>query len=112
MCSSDLMEEIMNRCINDPLSKIAGKDVTKYEDYFNRKRYYTASKQVENIEGLPVGDLVKYYLSDGTTICIRPSGTEPKIKFYIEVIVKEPSTAEKACDEIYHKVLEDLDVKL
>src|SRR5574344_562360 len=59
------MEEIMNRCINDPLSKIAGKDVTKYEDYFNRKRYYTASKQVENIEGLPVGDLVKYYLSDG-----------------------------------------------
>jgi phosphoglucomutase len=106
------MEEIMNRCINDPLSKIAGKDVTKYEDYFNRKRYYTASKQVENIEGLPVGDLVKYYLSDGTTICIRPSGTEPKIKFYIEVIVKEPSTAEKACDEIYHKVLEDLDVKL
>ena len=106
------MQEIMNRAIFDPLTIIAGKDVTKFEDYFNKKRYYTASKMIEEISGLPVGDLVKYYLSDRTTICIRPSGTEPKIKFYIEVVVDDHTIAEKRCDEIYKELLKDLEVNL
>lgn len=106
------MQEIMNRAIHDPLKQIGGKDVVKFEDYFDRKRYYTASRLIENIEGIPAGDLVKYYLSDNSVVCIRPSGTEPKIKFYIEVVVDDPSIAEAKCDQIYQEVLKDLEVKL
>lgn len=106
------MQEIMNRAIHDPLKQIGGKDVVKFEDYFDRKRYYTASRLIENIEGIPAGDLVKYYLSDNSVVCIRPSGTEPKIKFYIEVVVDDPSVAEAKCDQIYQEVLKDLEVKL
>lgn len=106
------MQEIMNRAIHDPLKQIGGKDVVKFENYFDRKRYYTASRLIEDIQGIPAGDLVKYYLSDNTVVCIRPSGTEPKIKFYIEVVVDDPSVAEVKCDQIYEEVLKDLEVKL
>ena len=106
------MQEIMNRAIHDPLKQIGGKDVVKFENYFDRKRYYTATRLIEDIQGIPAGDLVKYYLSDNTVVCIRPSGTEPKIKFYIEVVVDDPSVAEAKCDQIYEEVLKDLEVKL
>lgn len=106
------MQEIMNRAIHDPLKQIGGKDVVKFENYFDRKRYYTATRLIEDIQGIPAGDLVKYYLSDNTVLCIRPSGTEPKIKFYIEVVVDDPSVAEAKCDQIYEEVLKDLEVKL
>ena len=106
------MQEIMNKAVHDPLKQIGGKDVIKFEDYFNRKRYFTATKLVEDIQGIPVGDLVKYYLSDKTVVCVRPSGTEPKIKFYIEVVVDDPESADARCDQIYKEILKDLDVNL
>ena len=96
--------------IKTPFTEINGVKVTKFEDYFNLKRHYVVSNQEEDITGLPVGDLVKYYFSDGTNICIRPSGTEPKIKFYIEVVTKDPTIAEKKCDEYYHILLKELNV--
>ena len=104
------MEEIMNKVINTPFKEINGQKVTKFEDYFNLKRHYFISNQMEDIVGLPVGDLVKYYFADGSNICIRPSGTEPKIKFYIDVLTKDPSTAEKKCDEYYRILLKELNV--
>ena len=106
------MQEIMNKAVHDPLKQIGGKDVIKFEDYFDRKRYFTATKLVEDIQGIPAGDLVKYYLSDKTVVCVRPSGTEPKIKFYIEVVVDDPEFADARCDQIYKEVLKDLDVNL
>ena len=106
------MQEIMNKAIHDPLKQIGGEDVIKFEDYFGRKRYFRATNLVEDIQGIPAGDLVKYYLADKTVVCIRPSGTEPKIKFYIEVVVDDPESAEDRCDQIYNEVLKDLDVNL
>ncbi len=35
---------------------------------------------------LPASNVLKYYLEDGSWVCLRPSGTEPKIKFYFSVI--------------------------
>ena len=55
-------------------------------DYKEGKIYY---KDREENTNLPISDVVKYFLSDGETITIRPSGTEPKIKFYVFAIGKE-----------------------
>lgn len=46
----------------------------------------------EGFEGLPASDVLQYKLEDGTLITVRPSGTEPKIKFYISV--RQDCTAE------------------
>ena len=105
------MEDIMNKVINIPFNELNGKKVTRFEDYFGRKRYDFLKGTIEDITNLPVGDLVKYYLEDQTSICIRPSGTEPKIKFYIECVFNDPEVANEKCDQYYDHLLELLDIK-
>ena len=61
----------------------AGIKVNYYEDYQSQVRIY-ASKKEETID-LPPADVLKFFLEDGSWIAIRPSGTEPKIKFYLGV---------------------------
>ena len=49
---------------------------------------------------LPTSDVLKYFLSDGSWIAIRPSGTEPKIKIYYSIKGKDHGAAEKKLEEI------------
>jgi len=37
------------------------------------------------MNGIPKSNVLIYYTEDGTKVCVRPSGTEPKIKFYVSV---------------------------
>ena len=48
----------------------------------------------QGIEGLPKSDVLKYFLSDGSWFAVRPSGTEPKIKFYFGVCGKTQEEAQ------------------
>ncbi|NBK96775.1 MAG: phospho-sugar mutase [Erysipelotrichia bacterium] len=62
------------------VDKILDYDVIKYEDY---KECIVRENGVESkLSGFAVSDVLKYYLCDGSWIAIRPSGTEPKCKFY------------------------------
>ena len=65
--------EIMKSFRNDDISSIAGVKVDRKLDY------------KEGIDGLPKSDVLKFVLEDNSWIAIRPSGTEPKIKFYFGV---------------------------
>ncbi|MFT8824743.1 MAG: phospho-sugar mutase [Liquorilactobacillus mali] len=69
----------------------AGVKVATMEDFANSKKT-TASGDVSTIE-LPKSNVLKYLLEDGSWIAVRPSGTEPKIKFYIGT---QDSTQEKS----------------
>jgi phosphoglucomutase len=64
--------------------QVAGQDVTVKEDYQRQQRIYAKTGKEEAID-LPPSDVLKYFLEDGTWFCIRPSGTEPKLKIYIGV---------------------------
>ncbi|MCY8264856.1 phospho-sugar mutase, partial [Bacillus haynesii] len=66
-----------------PLS-IAGKDVVSAEDYLTGKRTLLKENKTETID-LPKSNVLKYFLEDGSWFCLRPSGTEPKVKFYFAV---------------------------
>lgn len=66
-----------------PLS-IAGKDVVSAEDYLTGKRTLLKENKTETID-LPTSNVLKYFLEDGSWFCLRPSGTEPKVKFYFAV---------------------------
>lgn len=65
------IKEIMTYFREKDLKEFAGQDVVDFKDY---------SKGIDN---LPKSDVLKYFLADGSWIAIRPSGTEPKLKFYI-----------------------------
>ena len=49
----------------------------------------------ETASPLPVSDVLQYILDDGAWICIRPSGTEPKLKFYFGVKADSLAAAEE-----------------
>jgi phosphomannomutase len=54
------------------------------EDYKASTARNLFTDEIEELK-LPKSDVLIYYLEDGTKICARPSGTEPKIKFYFSV---------------------------
>ncbi|ARN76840.1 phosphoglucomutase [Nonlabens spongiae] len=66
---------------NSP-AQIGGQDVVIMEDYATSKRHNKELDKTEDID-LPKSNVLIFYLADGTKIAARPSGTEPKIKFYI-----------------------------
>lgn len=65
----------------------------------------------KNINGLPKSDVVQLILEDETYLTVRPSGTEPKIKYYISVVDKDRAVAEKKLEKIvdgFKKYVENL----
>ncbi|SDZ30675.1 phospho-sugar mutase [Bacillus sp. 166amftsu] len=65
-------------------TEVAGLKVTIAEDYKASVRTKVVEEATEEIH-LPKSNVLKYYLEDGSWFCLRPSGTEPKIKFYFGV---------------------------
>ena len=63
---------------------LGGKHVLKIYDYKTQHSYNTVSKTSERIE-LPVSNVLQFVTEDGSKVTVRPSGTEPKIKFYFSV---------------------------
>lgn len=64
--------------------KISGKEIIIIEDYLSRERIGKSNAE-KSIIALPKSNVLKYILEDGSWFCLRPSGTEPKIKFYFGV---------------------------
>ena len=75
------MQEIMS-CFRKGISKIADQKVATTLDY------------IDGLNGLPKSDVIKYILDDGSSVVIRPSGTEPKLKTYISVTAENRRAAE------------------
>ena len=61
----------------------------------------------KGINGLPKSDVLKYVLENGTTVVVRPSGTEPKLKMYSSIKAKD----EEEARQIYDKIFKDLGKK-
>ncbi|MBQ8933187.1 MAG: hypothetical protein IJ061_02765, partial [Lachnospiraceae bacterium] len=54
----------------------------------------------QGLDGLPKSNVLKYMLEDHCSVVVRPSGTEPKLKFYISVSAADKATAAEVSDEI------------
>ena len=74
------IQEILANLRKSNLQEINGEAVTRFEDY-KECRILENGKETE-LTGFTKSDVLKYYLADGSWIAIRPSGTEPKCKFY------------------------------
>ncbi|GAA0352540.1 phospho-sugar mutase [Bacillus horti] len=95
------IKETMQRLREQPPQNVSAVPVKWIEDYSTGTRFTPSGREVEKLQ-LPASNVVKYFLEDGSWICVRPSGTEPKLKLYIGV---EGGTEEEAQQkvEIYSK---------
>ncbi|MBD1382264.1 phospho-sugar mutase [Metabacillus arenae] len=81
---AEQIQEILASFRNQPPTEMAGEKISVIEDYKISDRSNVSTKTTEKID-LPKSNVLKYYLEDGSWFCLRPSGTEPKVKFYIAV---------------------------
>lgn len=81
---AEKIRAIMDAFRQNPPEEVSGIPVAITEDYLTQKRVDKAAGQTTPIH-LPKSNVLKYYLADESWFCIRPSGTEPKCKFYFAV---------------------------
>ena len=97
-------------------SEFASIPVTRADDLKKLSRTFTDTGKEERIDGLPASDVLQFFLADGSKITMRPSGTEPKIKFYFSVNrgpgEKDKKAAEVALSEKLAALKKDLLAKL
>ena len=105
------IETMMKNFRNNPLTDIAGSKVTATFDYASLKGYSFVEEEDFTLNMPTTSNVLQYCTEDNTKISIRPSGTEPKIKFYIEVhepvkSTNDIPTAEKIAAEKIEKIKE------
>lgn len=74
------IKQILSDLRASDVTEIAGEAVVRFEDY--KECIIKEKDAVRELTGFTKSDVLKYYLADGSWIAIRPSGTEPKCKFY------------------------------
>ena len=99
--------KIMNDFRINPPKELAGSEILVIKDYKTLKQTNTATGEVVDLEMPATSNVLQYFTKDGTKISVRPSGTEPKIKFYIEVRVDMKTRADyDAADAAANKKVE------
>jgi phosphoglucomutase len=78
------IKAMMEKFRNNPPSEITGSAVVRLLDYQSLEDTNLRTGKKTRLD-FPLSDVLQFYLEDGTKVSVRPSGTEPKIKFYIAV---------------------------
>lgn len=97
--------DMMKSYRDNPPKEIAGSPVTELYDYSVQEKTDLKTGKKEKL-GLPKSDVLQFITEDGSKISARPSGTEPKIKFYFSVHTPLKSAA--AYDETDKKLSEKI----
>ena len=84
------INQIMKNLRENPVKTILGEEVVRIEDYQTSQRYDPITGKQSSIE-IPKSNVLIYYTQNGTKVAARPSGTEPKIKFYFSANAPLPS---------------------
>lgn len=79
------IQAMMKNFRENPQKEIAGSPVVKIRDYQLLQEKNVLTGEVSKLDMPCTSNVLQYYTEDGTKVSIRPSGTEPKIKFYLEV---------------------------
>ncbi len=102
------MAQILADCRSKPFENVNGEDVVTITDFQSQT---ITNKNGENgtVSGLPKANVLKYNLADGKTyFIVRPSGTEPKIKFYMGTVGTSIDNANAVIDNVLADIKKQL----
>lgn len=105
------IQQIMDTLRKNPPAEIGGYTVLKARDYQADTIKDTATGEVTKT-GLPFSNVLYYDLSDDAWVCVRPSGTEPKVKFYYGIKGNSLADAEEKSAKLGKEVLAMIDAIL
>ena len=90
---AEQIKQMMTDFRQSPPKTLAGSPVAEVKDFQEQTSLVIATNEKSVMNDIPKSNVLIYYTEDGTKVCIRPSGTEPKIKFYVSV--KEQISSEQ-----------------
>jgi phosphoglucomutase len=93
---ADEIKQMMTDFRQNPPKELGGSKVCLWKDYKTLEARYVDGR-VEKLNMPDTSNVLQWFCEDGTKVSVRPSGTEPKIKFYTEV--KDPSFKCTGCYE-------------
>jgi phosphoglucomutase len=106
--SQEIAQMMHDYRFNTP-KEINNSPVVLIKDYTTRKATNPITGAASNLDFETTADVLQFYLKDGSKISVRPSGTEPKIKYYFEVREELPSLEEfYATEEKANKKIEGI----
>ncbi len=113
---ADEIVEMMRKFRSEPPAELGGSPVTAIKDYLSLNFTDLKTGNVEKLDFPTTSNVLQFFTERGDKISIRPSGTEPKIKFYIEVREDMPTPAdyeatEAKADARIDAILKDLGAK-
>lgn len=109
------IEAMMKNFRSNPLTSLGGSPVTLIKDFGKLEAVDFVRDEQIALEMPTTSNVIQYFTEDNTKMSIRPSGTEPKIKFYIEVkgyakTREELEQAERKADEKINEIREELGI--
>ncbi|WP_338470546.1 phospho-sugar mutase [Niallia sp. XMNu-256] len=107
---AELIQKILASFRAQPLQQLAGLEVTAVEDYLSSVK--TEMDGTEKPIELPKSNVIKYHFEDGTWVCLRPSGTEPKMKFYFSVTGSSLNESKEKLATVESQFMELVDQKI
>lgn len=102
------IERIIESLREESPAEIAGHKVVVFKDYLNKVSKNFDTGKEEQID-LPESNVLQFLLADGNKITIRPSGTEPKLKFYFAVKSKSEESAKHKLKSLKEEFLDMID---
>ena len=100
---AEAIQQMMADFRANPPKEIAGSPVVRVDDYKSLMRLDAKTGQSTAMKsgsmGIESSNVLQFFTADGTKVSARPSGTEPKIKFYVSVV--EPLASKEAFDDTY-----------
>ncbi|TKG95838.1 phospho-sugar mutase [Puteibacter caeruleilacunae] len=101
------IQAIMEKLRSTPPTSLGGSPMKSVKDYADLTETVVSTGEKKKIDQKITSNVLQFFTEDGTKISVRPSGTEPKIKFYIEVKGELASRAD--FDEVEQKSSEKID---
>jgi phosphoglucomutase len=102
---AERIESLLATFRSEPPTIVANQRIVIREDYKTSERVHMETGERENID-LPKSNVLKYVLEDGSWFCVRPSGTEPKMKFYFGVKGQTLTEAKTKLEQLETAVME------